>query len=61
MHTKGRFYIRHQLLVEEVATASISNNVPSTKSVSTLIFYTEQLDDHPTRREFKNQILLWYI
>ena len=35
-------YTRHQLLVEELATASIYRNVPYKKSVLAITFYTKQ-------------------
>ena len=50
MYRPGKYYTCHQPLVEELATASISNNIPWTKSVSAIIFNTSK--HHPTRREF---------
>ena len=42
MRTTEKYYSRHQLLVEELATASIDYNVPYNKIVSAIIFYTKQ-------------------
>ena len=42
MHTTEKLYTCHQLLVEELATASIYHNVPYSKCVSAIKFYTKQ-------------------
>ena len=42
MHTTKMFCIRHQLLVEELAIASIYHNVSYSKGVSAITFYTKQ-------------------
>ena len=42
MYKKEKYYTRHQLSVEELATTSIYHNVPYTKSVSAITFYTEK-------------------
>ena len=41
-----KFYTRHQLLVEELATASIHHNVPYSKGVSAITSYTKQTLPH---------------
>ena len=42
MYTKGKYCNRHQLLVEELATASIYHNVPNNKTLSAIAFYTKE-------------------
>ena len=42
MHTKEKFYTCHQLLVEELAIASIHHNVRYSKGVSAITSYTKQ-------------------
>ena len=42
MHTTEKYCTRHQLLLVELAIASVSHNVLFTKSVSAITFYTEQ-------------------
>ena len=42
MHTKEKFYTCHQLLVEELAIASIHHNVRYSKGVSAITFYIKQ-------------------
>ena len=49
MHTTEKYYTRHQLLVEELATASIYHNVPYSKGVSVITFYTKQTLPHLLR------------
>ena len=43
MHTTETFCACHQLLVEALATASIYHNVPYSKDVSAITFYTKQV------------------
>ena len=42
MHTTEKFYTGHQLLVEELATASIHHNFPYSKGISAITSYTKQ-------------------
>ena len=42
MHTSEKYYTCHQLLVEELSTASIYYNVPCNKTVSAIIFCAKQ-------------------
>ena len=51
MHTTEIYYTRHQLLVEELATASIYHNVLCNKKVSPITFYTEQTLPQQTRTQ----------
>ena len=51
MHTTGKFYTCQQLLVEELATASIYYNVPYSKGVSAIAFYTKQTLPHQARTQ----------
>ena len=43
INSHNYYYARHQLLVEELATASLYHNVSYNKSVSAITFYTKQI------------------
>ena len=59
MHTTEKYYTTHQLLVEELATASIYHIVAYNKSVSAITFYTKQTLPYWARTQ--NQSLLRYL